>query len=262
MARDPMDAILGVGGSPSLQKLRISYRKKGQAETYVEALFNPAEISRSRSITWQRPSSWVFGQSAAAEVVRQEFVSVEAETLSLSLFFDTYEPHEESGGAGGFNLRQTATMLAQTGNPFARSAAKDVTSLTRKVARLAEVDRERHRPPICRLSWGKYKHIFTGVLTSLDQQFTMFLPNGTPVRATLNCSFTEYRTRARARAEEPHSADVAKVRVVRRGDTLHSLAAQEYNDPALWRHIARANGIVNPRLLPPGTVLTIPKLVG
>jgi nucleoid-associated protein YgaU len=47
---------------------------------------------------------------------------------------------------------------------------------------------------------------------------------------------------------------------VRRNDTLHSIAAEEYRDPALWRHIAKANGIVNPRDLKPGTVLTIPRL--
>jgi nucleoid-associated protein YgaU len=53
---------------------------------------------------------------------------------------------------------------------------------------------------------------------------------------------------------------VAKTRQVRHNDTLHSIAAEEYRDPALWRHIARANGIVNPRDLKPGTVLTIPRL--
>jgi nucleoid-associated protein YgaU len=53
---------------------------------------------------------------------------------------------------------------------------------------------------------------------------------------------------------------VAKTRQVRRNDTLHCIAAEEYRDPALWRHIARANGIINPRHLEPGVVLTIPRL--
>jgi nucleoid-associated protein YgaU len=47
---------------------------------------------------------------------------------------------------------------------------------------------------------------------------------------------------------------------VRRGDTLSSIAARHYNDPGLWRHIARANGISNPRVLTPGQVLRVPKL--
>jgi hypothetical protein len=258
---DLVGAVLGTGGTKGLEKLQISYKEKNRRDVAVEALFNPAEISRSRSVSWQQPSRWSFGSNAAPDVVRQQFIAVEPETLSLSLFFDSYESHDDAG-VDGFSLSRTVSTLVQTGSPFATGAASDVTKLTAKVVRLAAIDTELHRPPICRLSWGRFKDIFTGVLTSLDQQFTLFLPNGTPVRATLNCTFTEYKTRARARAEELHRADVAKVRVVRRGDTLHSLAAREYNDPALWRHIARANGIVNPRVLLPGTVLTIPKLVG
>ena len=61
-------------------------------------------------------------------------------------------------------------------------------------------------------------------------------------------------------AFETPSPDVAKTRVVRRGDTLSAIAAEEYGDPAVWRPIARANGIVDPRRLPPGQVLTIPVL--
>jgi len=49
---------------------------------------------------------------------------------------------------------------------------------------------------------------------------------------------------------------------VRRGDTLNSIAARHYNDPCLWRPIATANGIHNPRRLTPGQVLRIPKLRG
>jgi nucleoid-associated protein YgaU len=88
----------------------------------------------------------------------------------------------------------------------------------------------------------------------------MFLADGIPVRATLSCGFVETVTEADVLARELNSADVVKTRVVRRNDTLHSLAAAEYRDPRMWRHIATANGIVNPRDLKPGTVLTIPKL--
>jgi nucleoid-associated protein YgaU len=98
------------------------------------------------------------------------------------------------------------------------------------------------------------------VLTRLGQRFTMFLGDGTPVRATLSCEFVESGTEARSRAGELHSADIDKARVVRRDDTLQSIAAEEYDDPARWRPIAKANGIVNPRTLAPGTTLIIPRL--
>jgi nucleoid-associated protein YgaU len=90
----------------------------------------------------------------------------------------------------------------------------------------------------------------------------MFIADGTPVRATLTCSFDELDTLAKQRALEGHSADVVKTRVVHRNDTVHKIAAEEYGDPSLWRHIARANGILNPRELRPGAVVTIAKLTG
>jgi nucleoid-associated protein YgaU len=48
-------------------------------------------------------------------------------------------------------------------------------------------------------------------------------------------------------------------RVVRRGDSLASIAAQVYDDPSAWRAIARANRIENPLAIAPGTKLTLPK---
>ncbi|MGZ4540340.1 MAG: LysM peptidoglycan-binding domain-containing protein, partial [Blastococcus sp.] len=86
-------------------------------------------------------------------------------------------------------------------------------------------------------------------------------PLGSPVRARLECTFTEWLSaRREALLQHKQSPDVAKTRVVRRGDTLSAIAAEEYGDPAVWRPIAVANGILDPRQLPPGQVLTIPVL--
>ena len=48
--------------------------------------------------------------------------------------------------------------------------------------------------------------------------------------------------------------------VVKSGDTLSSIAAEEYLDPKLWRPIAIENGIDDPRVLIPGTLLLLPTL--
>jgi nucleoid-associated protein YgaU len=38
------------------------------------------------------------------------------------------------------------------------------------------------------------------------------------------------------------------------------VAAGTYDDPAEWRRVARANGIVDPRTLRPGTALRVPRI--
>lgn len=236
--------VLGPGASGGgLEKLAIWYNS-GKLVDSIEALFNPTEINLSRAVKWmpkKRPASG----NAPWHNWQQDFISVGPETLEIQLFFDTYESHEPS--------------FTVPANPRQSTAAKDVRKYTRRLSALARVDREWHEPPLCRLAWGN-ETLFVGVLTSLKKNFSMFMPDGTPVRATVDCTFVEYETKAAQRKQELHSADVAKSRTVRSGDTLHSLAAEEYNDPSLWRHIARANHIINPRDLKSGTVLIIPPL--
>lgn len=237
--------LLGLdNGGGELHKLTIYYERvdpiTGQRLTQgkIPALFNPSEISKSKSSRWEQQHS--VGQSGRTTAkIEQEFRSVEAENFTIELFFDTYESRAASLIPGG--------------------QASDVRRYTDQIARLVDVEVNLHRPPVCDLRWGVFD-IFTGVLIQVQQRFSLFLSDGTPVRATMSCTFTEVGTQAKAKANELHSADVAKKRTVRRYDTLQSLAADEYGDPALWRPIATANGIVNPLNLAPGTILTIPRL--
>jgi nucleoid-associated protein YgaU len=77
----------------------------------------------------------------------------------------------------------------------------------------------------------------------------------------MTCQLKQWRSDADDQKEiKAASPDVAKTRTLLRGETLGSIAAQEYNDPTLWRPIAEANGIDNPRRLTPGQVLAIPPL--
>jgi nucleoid-associated protein YgaU len=193
----------------------------------VVALFNPQEISVSKSVHWRRVPV------AESDVMRAQFTHGEPAELRLDLLFDTYE------------------------------AGLDVRLLTGRVESLATVRGHGsiHRPPVCKLVWGAQGVFFEGVLTQVTSTFTLFSMLGSPVRARLQCTFTEWLSaRREALLQHKQSPDVAKSRVVRRGDTLSAIAAQEYDDPALWRPIARANHIVDPRRLAPGQVLSIPVL--
>jgi nucleoid-associated protein YgaU len=239
--------------SGELKKLTIHYEKpSGQRPGRVETLFNPGEISRTRRANWDaEPLAGHGGPAGASPEV--EFYAVEPETLNVTLFFDTYETRSDAAGWALGALPPVPGGLVST------RTATDVRKHTEKIAKLARIDQELHRPPVCRLWWGKFD-VFQGVLTDLAQNYTMFLEDGTPVRATLTCTFLEVVPQARVRAFELHSADVPRTRRVTRTDTLASIAAQEYGDPALWREIARANRVVNPLRLRSGDVLVIPRL--
>lgn len=130
-------------------------------------------------------------------------------------------------------------------------------------------DLKLHAPPILHFIWGTF--IFRGVLQSLDVTYLLFHTDGTPLRAKLALKLKEFRPPVNGGSsspldskpnpyEEGTSPDVEKQYVVRTGETLSSIAAAVYRDPALWREVAVANRITDPRTLVPGTVLTVPRL--
>lgn len=197
--------------------------KRGVVQDVIPVLFNPTEYSLSKSIS--------YGDQPLAGLTTPvtQFVSGDAETLSMELFFDTYDEKV------------------------------DVRAFTARIDELLEVDGDLHAPPRCRFVWGSL--VFTAVVESAEKQFTMFLANGIPVRARVNVTFREYATPEEQLTETKRlSADKTTVRRVTEGDTLPLLAAEEYDDPGKWRHIADANGIENPRDLRPGTELVVPPL--
>ena len=85
----------------------------------------------------------------------------------------------------------------------------------------------------------------------------MFKEDGTPVRATLNVTFTEF---ANPEIDQRKLDPEFTTRVVKRGDTLSSLAAELYGDPTLWRVNRKANRLDDPRRLEIGRHLAIPKI--
>jgi nucleoid-associated protein YgaU len=245
---------VAVGAFGALTKLRISHETKirGVFDGEVLALFNPNQLRYENRVEWRTTAA--AAQSIAAGFQRMEFQAAPPRTLTVDLFFDTYE--------GSVQSAASVIDLTLPDNPLlpGNINALDVTAITSRVEALTRVASDLHRPPVCRLEWG-LSTLFQGVLTQLNQDLTFFMADGTPVRATLGCTFMAYQTFDEAKVSELHSADVAKRRVVRRGDTLASIAIEQYGDATTWRAIATGNDIDDPRAIKPGDVLVIPKLV-
>lgn len=166
-----------------------------------------------------------------------QFIRGQNEKLTLDLFFDTTDDR----GMG--------------------DDALDVRVRTRPIYQLVKLQPQTHAPPRVRVFWGSLS--FTAIVESVRQQFTLFNPEGLPLRATLTVAFREYKTlEEQLTGLNLQSADHTKRRVVRRGDTLSGIAAEQYGDPRRWRAIADANAAVldDVRRLRPGVELEIPPL--
>jgi hypothetical protein len=189
----------------------------------VPVMFNPPEYQLTRSNEYAEVAVPGLGSSMV------QFVRGNARTLTTELFFDS-----------------TTTGL-------------DVRLHTDLVVGLADIDPETHAPPELLFLWGSL--VFPCVLESVSQHFLYFDTAGLPLRAQLSVTLRGAESLTTLVASTPlQSPDRAKGRVVRAGDTLERIAAEEYDDPGQWRVIARASGIDDPLALRPGRRLTIPAL--
>ncbi|MWC27073.1 CIS tube protein [Paenibacillus sp. MMS18-CY102] len=200
-----------------IQPLDYEGNPKGEA---VKVLFNPTEYAIDKSNQLQ--STVIPGLPAPVT----QFIGGGGQTLSMELFFDTYEQ--------GVDVRQH----------------------TGQVTGLMDMNPDLHAPPVCMVIWGKMQ--FKAVVERVGQRFTMFLDSGIPVRATLSVTFREYRTITEQQQRTTNQADQTKQVTVKQGETLWSISGRVYGDPGKWRTIARANGIADPRKVPAGRTLILP----
>lgn len=102
---------------------------------------------------------------------------------------------------------------------------------------------------------------FRCVLESVRQKFTLFSPDGVPLRATLTVSFREYKTLQNQLDElRLSSPDRTHVHVLQQGETLAAVSARYYDTPVDWRAVAVENLLDDPRRLSPGSFLQVPPI--
>lgn len=197
----------------------------------TQCLFNP------NAYTYTKQNEWVEGAGAGHNMPQLEFSKGLPATLSMQLFFDTY--------AQGTDVRSTHTEA--------------IWNLMLVDESLKDAKTQKSRPPRVRFQWGQ-SWTFDAVITNISQQFTLFLGNGTPVRATLDVTFKQSKDPGDMPAQNPTSGGDGGERLwtVTAGDTLAWIAFKEYGDSKLWRRIADANRLTSVRHLPLGKVLVIP----
>jgi hypothetical protein len=209
-----------------------------------EIQFNPTELNFDKST--QLAEIGIPGLDAPI----QQFVRGNAEKLTLELFCDTTD---QGIGIG----------------------ATSVTRETDKFYQLVKIVPALHAPPIVTFQWHREfsgnrvgadwgnnrRQSFTGVAESVKQRFTMFSPEGVPLRATVTLTLREWRSIEQQIHElKLESPDRTHSHQLATGETLSALAQRYYQRPGDWRAIADRNGIEDPRRLVAGRTLTIPSL--
>jgi hypothetical protein len=197
----------------------------------VECMFNPFEYSVSKTNSYTEKAKNQSNTPAA------EFSKAGPQTLKLELFFDTYE--------SGDDVSLTTNKLWK----LMETNVVDQESTTKKAS-----------PPEVAFEWGVF--CFKAFITNMTQKFTLFKMDGTPVRAKVDVTFSQYTDEDDYPPQNPTSGggDIERFWPIVSGDRLDAIAYQVYGDATKWPVIAERNKIRDPLALRSGQNLIIPSL--
>ncbi|GGK99843.1 CIS tube protein [Deinococcus radiotolerans] len=163
-----MSDISGSGGQ--FIKAQIVPMEGDRKRTPIECMFNPREYAISRSVNWKTESN------DNNDTGNKVYLGGSPAKLTLELFFDTYARRQSAG------------------------VVEDVRKYTAALWALSEMDTggsqggkgsiKKGKPTSVLFQWGQTWH-FQAVITDIEQQFTLFMPDGTPVRSVMKTTFEQ-----------------------------------------------------------------------
>lgn len=215
-----------------LKKLRIEAFKKADYTERADdgefvVMFNPAAYSRKYEVEYHE------AQGEGSTGSAQKFGRIKPQEYRFEFLFD---------GTGVSAPKASVSDLVER---FLRIAGKNAGEI--------------HRPHYLKISWGSL--VSNCVLKSAEINYSLFKPDGFPLRAKVTAVFSEnIEDTLRVAEADNQSPDLTHYRIVKQGDTLPLMAYRIYGDAAYYLDVARANGIRNFRDLAVGTEILFPPL--
>ncbi|WP_017326311.1 LysM peptidoglycan-binding domain-containing protein [Synechococcus sp. PCC 7336] len=201
---------------------------------------NPDRFSQSFKIEYDEK------QATGSQGSDPKFKFTKPEELKLNFTFD---------GTG-------VVPVKQGGDTFHKDAIAQLQSFLSIVYSMNEAT---HKPNFLRLLWGNFsfggggQNGFDCILKDLQINYTLFAPDGKPLRVKLSATFLNYIEQVRRLNEQgKQSPDVTHQRTVAAGDKLPLMSHRIYGDADYYLQVAKVNGLVNFRRLGTNTDLRFP----
>jgi Contractile injection system tube protein len=227
----------------------ITRDEKGDFSLPIVCHFAPEQI------TIVKTNSWAPQQPAQGHKLSPpQFSSARPSTLRIKLWLDATEiPGRDVKGDADKLLQLMTPQVKQDLPPPAPSATPP------KAGVRAKPPAPQMRPPILRFQWGALLS-FRCVLQRATVVFNLFNPAGTPLRATVDCTFNQVASDDDFPGQNPTSGGRTGERIHRLAprETLDQVAYWSFGSTSLWRAIAAFNGIDDPLRLTAGDTILLP----
>lgn len=201
--------------------------RSGTPKATFEVMFNPTSYGYKHEVTYENAQG--LGDASSP----QNFENVQPQEYAFELQFD------------GTGTAQEAVDVYETVEEFLEITGR--------------LQGDLHRPYYLKVSWGTF--LSHCVLKSAEVTYSLFAPDGTPLRAKIAATFAESVDDAKRVAEERKaSPDLTHERTVRGGDHLTLMAYEIYREPGRYLQIARANRLDHFRRLRHGQGVVFPPI--
>jgi len=211
---------------PVVSKASVSM---GRTIEKFDVQFNPKEYSIQKSASWEvKPSP------AADQTSVPEFKGANSSELTIELFLDAT------------TVTKPAMKPAETVQLLFRCCTPEPKTKQQK----------KPSPPFVFLKWGKMS--FYGLVKQVSAKYTLFSTEGEPLRAICTMTLQEVPTKQAKQNPTSGALEPTIAHRVVAGDSLASIAWDEYQDPAMWRQLAVTNGIDDPLRLREGAMVLVP----
>ena len=204
----------------------------------VPVQINPETLKVSYTNTLKQAENTSTNKNGTSAV---QFLSQGTTKLSVQLWFDV-----------------TAVL------PPAQAGVTDVRKMTQKIAyfmqaKPADNDPNTVVPPAVRFVWGTFQ--FDGLMESMEESLEFFSPDGVPLRASVTISLMKQSIQFAFASGSPSPGSTpppgtAPLMPAPAGSSLANMVSGA-GGSADWHAVAQANGIENPRLLPPGQLINL-----
>ncbi len=198
----------------------------------IEVQINPA------SLKYSRQTKLSGGDNAGTSVPSKNFYQLKESALSFDFVLD-------ETGVIPLRIGETDTTIP------------DVIEKLEKI--VYRINDETHQPNFLKMSWGCF--IYKGRLTSLDYDYTLFRPDGSPLRVNVTMKIDGYLDPlTEARQVNRKSPDLTRLIRLADGETLAMWCDKIYGDASYCADVARTNDMAGFRHIEPGTQIVFPPL--
>lgn len=223
---------------------KADYSASSKAGDKIKVQVNPESYKVSHRVEFSD------AQAPGTSAANLRFNKIPPQDFSFDFLFDN------TGVIKGTSLLSIAIE-----NPFSSGNNTNVIDQIENFKHaLLNYHGDIHRPYFLKLHWGTLT--FKGVMTSMDIEFKLFNPDGTPIRAVAKVNFRgSIDDNLRVALEDRQSPDIMHERVFGADDKFTLMNNSIYNNEQYYIPVAKYNRLNSFRKIKQGTHLFFPPLI-